>query len=147
MIKAEAAVLKTDKLGRVQMPAERREQLLDEFERSGLSGKKFAALVGVSPSESKPASGERFKTSHPEAGFHNRFGLSFKCFSFGRCGSFGCRIIEPGPSCRASARGPGGRRRRTWLCVFFGLVDQWRFLDPVAFAGNGEDLGVMEKAV
>ena len=47
MIKAEAAVLKTDKLGRVQMPAERREQLLDEFERSGLSGKKFAALVGV----------------------------------------------------------------------------------------------------
>lgn len=29
------------------MPAERREALLDEFERSGLSGMKFAALVGV----------------------------------------------------------------------------------------------------
>jgi hypothetical protein len=29
------------------MPAERRDALLDEFERSGLSGVKFAALVGV----------------------------------------------------------------------------------------------------
>jgi len=29
------------------MPAGRREQLLDEFERSGLSGKKFAALAGI----------------------------------------------------------------------------------------------------
>jgi hypothetical protein len=29
------------------MPAEKREKLLDEFERSGLSGTKFAALSGV----------------------------------------------------------------------------------------------------
>lgn len=47
MIKADEAVLKTDKLGRMQTPAARREQILDEFERSGLSGKKFAAVVGV----------------------------------------------------------------------------------------------------
>ena len=47
MIKADEVVLKTDKLGRVQTPAARREQVLDEFERSGLSGKKFAALVGI----------------------------------------------------------------------------------------------------
>jgi DNA-binding transcriptional regulator YiaG len=47
MIKADEVVLKTDKLGRMQTPAARREQLLDEFERSGLSGKKFAALVGI----------------------------------------------------------------------------------------------------
>jgi hypothetical protein len=40
-------VLKTDVLGRMQTPAARREQLLDEFERSGLSGKKFAALAGI----------------------------------------------------------------------------------------------------
>ncbi|HUA66578.1 MAG TPA: hypothetical protein VME24_12070 [Alphaproteobacteria bacterium] len=40
-------ILKTDALGRVQTPKDRREELLDEFERSGLSGKKFAALVGV----------------------------------------------------------------------------------------------------
>lgn len=36
LIKADEAVLKTDKLGRMQTPAARREQLLDEFERSGL---------------------------------------------------------------------------------------------------------------
>jgi hypothetical protein len=31
----------------VKTPKERREQLLDEFEKSGLTGQKFAALVGV----------------------------------------------------------------------------------------------------
>ncbi|MDE3068577.1 MAG: IS66 family insertion sequence element accessory protein TnpB [Verrucomicrobiota bacterium] len=41
------AVLKRDGQGRVRMPAARREQLLDEFERSGLSGPKFAALAGL----------------------------------------------------------------------------------------------------
>lgn len=40
-------VLKTDELGRVQTPVARREKLLDEFERSGLSGAKFAALAGI----------------------------------------------------------------------------------------------------
>jgi hypothetical protein len=40
-------ILKTDVLGRVKTPLTRREQLLDEFERSGLSGQKFAVLVGV----------------------------------------------------------------------------------------------------
>ena len=44
---AEETILKTDVLGRVKMPLARREQLLDEFERSGLSGQKFAELVGV----------------------------------------------------------------------------------------------------
>jgi hypothetical protein len=40
-------VIKSDAMGRVRTPAERRRELLHEFERSGLSGKKFAALVGV----------------------------------------------------------------------------------------------------
>lgn len=40
-------ILKTDVLGRVKTPLARREQLLEEFERSGLSGQKFAELVGV----------------------------------------------------------------------------------------------------
>ena len=39
--------MKTDQVGRVWTPIARREQLLDEFEQSGLSGRKFAALVGV----------------------------------------------------------------------------------------------------
>jgi hypothetical protein len=44
---AEETILKTDVLGRVKTPKERREQLLDEFEKSGLTGQKFAALVGI----------------------------------------------------------------------------------------------------
>ena len=40
-------ILKTDAEGRVRTPAARRESLLDEFERSGLSGKKFAELTGI----------------------------------------------------------------------------------------------------
>jgi hypothetical protein len=47
MIKVDEAVLKTDGLGRVKTPPERREQLLDEYDRSGLSGMKFAALTGI----------------------------------------------------------------------------------------------------
>jgi hypothetical protein len=44
---ADEVILKPDVLGRVKMPAARREQLLDEFDRSGLSGQKFAELVGI----------------------------------------------------------------------------------------------------
>jgi len=47
MQKSEGSILKTDTKGRVQTPAARREHLLDEFERSGLSGAKFAALAGI----------------------------------------------------------------------------------------------------
>ena len=44
---ATAQLLKTDALGRVRTPAERREHLLDEFERSGMSGVQFAEFVGI----------------------------------------------------------------------------------------------------
>ena len=40
-------VLKQDVLGRIKTPQARREQLLDEFERSGLPGLKFAELAGI----------------------------------------------------------------------------------------------------
>ncbi|MGH7989146.1 MAG: hypothetical protein ACREDS_02985, partial [Limisphaerales bacterium] len=40
-------VLKQDVLGRAKTPKARREELLDEFERSGLTGQKFAELVGI----------------------------------------------------------------------------------------------------
>ncbi|MHA3771130.1 IS66 family insertion sequence element accessory protein TnpA [Verrucomicrobiota bacterium sgz303538] len=43
----ERTVLRSDTKGRVRMPAERREALLDEFEASSLSVMKFAALAGV----------------------------------------------------------------------------------------------------
>jgi hypothetical protein len=44
---SETALLKTDDLGRVRTLLARRESLLDEYERSGLSGAKFAALAGI----------------------------------------------------------------------------------------------------
>jgi hypothetical protein len=43
----EPVILKTDGRGRVRTPLAQREALLDGFERSGLSGMKFAALHGV----------------------------------------------------------------------------------------------------
>jgi hypothetical protein len=43
----EERVLKTDVLGRVKTPPERRDALLDEFETSGMSGVKFAEFIGV----------------------------------------------------------------------------------------------------
>lgn len=47
MTLADEVVLKQDVLGRVKTPKARREQLLDEFERSGLPGLKFAELAGI----------------------------------------------------------------------------------------------------
>ena len=44
---AAEVILKTDERGRVQTPVARRESLLDESKRSGLSAAKFAALAGV----------------------------------------------------------------------------------------------------
>jgi hypothetical protein len=34
-------------MGRVRLPRARREELLDEYERSGISGVQFAAYVGI----------------------------------------------------------------------------------------------------
>jgi hypothetical protein len=43
----EPSIIKTDHLGRMQTSAARRERLLAEFECSGLSAAKFAALAGL----------------------------------------------------------------------------------------------------
>jgi transposase-like protein len=40
-------ILPTDSRGRVRVSRERREELLDEFEKSGLSGAQFARTVGL----------------------------------------------------------------------------------------------------
>ena len=42
-----AEPLKADALGRVRTPAAKRAEILEAFERSGVSGAEFAALVGV----------------------------------------------------------------------------------------------------
>jgi hypothetical protein len=45
VVKAE--ILKQAGRGHVRMPVRRREALLDEFEKSGASGAKFARLAGI----------------------------------------------------------------------------------------------------
>ena len=47
MTPTDGVILKTDVLWRVKTPAVRREVLLDEFERSGMSGVAFAEFVGI----------------------------------------------------------------------------------------------------
>ena len=43
----ETTILKTDTRGRVRVPVERREELLKDFDRSGISAMKFARLAGI----------------------------------------------------------------------------------------------------
>ena len=47
MLKTELKAFQTDDVGRVRTPAARREHLLNEFERRGLSSQKFAELASV----------------------------------------------------------------------------------------------------
>jgi hypothetical protein len=44
---ASVSLLKEDLAGRIRIPAEKRPQILEVFDRSGMSGSAFAALVGV----------------------------------------------------------------------------------------------------
>jgi len=44
---SELELLKMDVIGRVRIPAEKREAILDAFERSGMSGQAFAAKWGL----------------------------------------------------------------------------------------------------
>jgi hypothetical protein len=46
-LNSDVEVLKQDAGGRVRVTRERREALLDEFERSGVSGAQFARLAGI----------------------------------------------------------------------------------------------------
>jgi len=43
----ETTILRTDTRGRVRVPVERREELLREFDRSGISAMKFSRLAGI----------------------------------------------------------------------------------------------------
>ncbi|MFC4992519.1 IS66 family insertion sequence element accessory protein TnpA [Rubritalea tangerina] len=43
----ESEILKTDALGRVTVPKHKREEMLDAFEQSGMSGAEFARAHGV----------------------------------------------------------------------------------------------------
>ena len=60
------AIIKTDELGRVRTPAARRESLLDEFERSGLSAVQFAALSGIKYQTFAAWAARRRKSAAPQ---------------------------------------------------------------------------------
>lgn len=49
MTRSESAteILKTDKRGRVRTPPRRRRELLEQYDKSGLSGPKFAQVTGL----------------------------------------------------------------------------------------------------
>ena len=47
MNQAEGSLLKTNAVGHVMTPQARRESLLEEFNRSGLSGAEFARVAGI----------------------------------------------------------------------------------------------------
>ena len=47
LMSEEQRFLSSDERGRVRVSAERREALLDEFERSAMSGAKFARMAGI----------------------------------------------------------------------------------------------------
>ena len=42
-----AEILKTDRRGRLRTPPERRQEILAQYDQSGLSGPKFAQLIGI----------------------------------------------------------------------------------------------------
>jgi hypothetical protein len=61
-------VLKVDKRGRVRSTPEQRAEVLAEFDRSGLSGTKFAALAGVNYQTFAAWLGKRRRVSNQPSG-------------------------------------------------------------------------------
>lgn len=47
VMEAGSEILKVDEVGRIQTPPEKREALLDEYDRSGMTGAQFARFSGV----------------------------------------------------------------------------------------------------
>ena len=78
-------ILKSDKLGRVRTPAARRDELLDEFERSGLAATKFAEMVGI-----KYQTFASWMQKRRQAGTLRRSKASRKA----RTGSLALRLVE-----------------------------------------------------
>jgi hypothetical protein len=66
--KDETNALRTDVRGRVRTPIERQEELLDEFERSGISAMAFAKMVGINYATFANWRQKRRKAGGPRAG-------------------------------------------------------------------------------
>lgn len=97
-------ILKTDSRGRVHTPPERRLALVAEFERSGLSAMKFAALAGV-PYQTFAAWTQKYR-SKPKVALPPLKDKSRAAVRF-------AQVIAPASSCPASSKAlrvllPGG---------------------------------------
>ena len=106
---AESNILKQDTRGRVRTPLARREELLDEFERSGLSGMRFAKMVGIKYAtfalwvakrrkSREQGAGIRSGSDHPDAGVEQRPIRLFEALSVTSAGpnGMGLTIDLPG---------------------------------------------------
>jgi hypothetical protein len=70
--KDETNPLRTDTRGRVRTPVDRREALLDEFERSGISAMAFAKMAGINYATFANWRQKRRKASEPREGLSER---------------------------------------------------------------------------
>jgi transposase-like protein len=66
VMEPEAEILKVDEAGRVQTPPEKREAMLAEYDRSGMTGAQFARFVGVRYSTLMYWLQKRRKSGHRE---------------------------------------------------------------------------------
>lgn len=104
-------ILKTDRLGRVRTPVAQREALLDAFERSGLSGMKFAALHGVKyPSFANWVQGRKRRRQPDRSGGGARSGAaddnSLASVAGGSAGRWWEAVIDSAPPPAVAT--PGG---------------------------------------
>lgn len=67
-----AEILKVDEAGRVQMPPEKRAEVVGAFERSGMTGKAFARYSGIKYSTLMYWAGQRRKVAESEGGTGQR---------------------------------------------------------------------------
>ena len=113
----ETTILKTDTRGRVRVPEARREELLREFDRSGISAMKFSRLAGIkyatlanwlgkrrrartqaqgAPGEAAHAAGGPVRLLEAVAEPERRFALSGACLSIEFSG--GARLLVESPA-------------------------------------------------
>ena len=101
-------VFKQDVLGRVRVPGERREALLDEFEKSGSSGAKFARLAGIKYATFANWVQKRRRDGRPaQTGARVRSGVNDPPASGGPVRLFEAVVAGGGEAVRTPADGQG----------------------------------------
>lgn len=120
---APAEILKTDVLGRVRVRKERREEILDQFEKSGMAGRPFAKMIGVNYQTFASWIQKRQKAR----GDYQRLRRRKKIPAL----TFAEAVVEPSPKVGLTIELPGGARvkiesaeQMELLCRFLARVDK-----------------------